>query len=90
MRNVLVGIAGVLMLASAAWADPPVESASVECNWGLLTMEAVLNGFDQGGHASDPSGDGHGPDSVDEPRAGLANVVERGNLQALCEFLAGD
>jgi hypothetical protein len=90
MRNVLVGIAGVLMLASAAWADPPVETASVECNWGLLTMEAIRTDFDQGGHSSDPSGDGHGPDSVDEPRAGLANVVERGNLQALCEFLAGN
>ena len=66
-----------------------VSAVSVECNWGRLTMEAVLDGFPQGPHASDPSGDGFGPGTLDEPRAGLANVIEQGNLQALCELVSG-
>ena len=52
-------------------------------------MEAIGNGFGQGPHSSDPSGDGHGPGTADEPRAGLANVVEMGNLQATCELIEG-
>lgn len=70
-------------LAAPAAADPP------ECNWGQATADAIANGFDQGGHASDPTGDGHGPGTVDEPRVGLANVVERGNLEATCTFIVG-
>ncbi len=65
-------------------AGPPVSSVAIECNWGTLTMESILeDDFDQGGHSSDPSGDGPGR----EDRVGLANVLERGNLQATCEFI---
>jgi len=71
-----------LGLATPALAGPPT------CNWGQVTAAAVADDFDQGGHASDPSGDGHGPGTNDEPRAGLANVVEQGNLNATCELLS--
>jgi hypothetical protein len=51
-------------------------------------MEQVVEeDFPQGPHSSDPSGDGHGPGTADEPRAGLANVINQGDLQALCEFI---
>ena len=70
---------------------PAMGSASAgkpTCNWGQVTAAAIADGFDQGGHASDPSGDGHGPGTADEPRAGLANVVARGDLNATCEALS--
>ncbi len=38
-----------------------------------------------GVHTSDPTGDGRGP----EDRVGLANMIEQGNLQVVCEFLGG-
>ena len=51
-------------------------------------MEAAKNdGKAHGKRAADPSGDGHGPGTLDEPRVGLANVVEQGNLQLLCELI---
>ena len=53
----------------------PASAERPSCNWGQLTSESVSEGFDQGGHSSDPSDDGHGPGTLDEPRAGLANVV---------------
>ena len=56
------------------------SAGAPECNWGRLTADSIRGGFNQGPHASDPSGDGHGPGTLDEPRLGLANVVERGNL----------
>jgi hypothetical protein len=72
----------MLVMAVPAFADPP------ECNWGTLTSESIAAGLvEQGPHASDPSGDGHGPGTADEPRMGLANVVERGNLEATCELI---
>jgi hypothetical protein len=71
----------VTTLAGPAAADPP------ECNWGQLTAEAIAAGFPQGAHSSDPSGDGHGPGTADEPRVGLANVVNQGDLEALCELI---
>ncbi|MCB1908974.1 MAG: hypothetical protein KDH15_16530 [Rhodocyclaceae bacterium] len=74
-------------LAGGRGDAPPVSSMAVECNWGKLTMETIQGGFAQGPHASDPSGDGFGPGTADEPRAGLANVVERGNLQLLCQLI---
>ena len=84
MCHLLISVVGVLLLASLAVAAPPDDSVGVECNWGLLTMEQILeDDFDQGAHASDPSDDGRGP----EERVGLANVVERGNMQALCELI---
>lgn len=69
-------------LGGVANAGPP------ECNWGKLTASSIAAGFPQGPHSSDPSGDGHGPGTSDEPRAGLANVVERGNLEATCELIS--
>lgn len=86
-----VALVGVLVAAPAVAAGqskgPPVSSMAVECNWGRLTMETIHGGFDQGPHASDPSGDGFGPGTIDEPRSGLANVVERGKLQLLCQLI---
>ena len=87
MRVTLTALIGLFLLASGVQAGPPVTTISVECNWGRLTMESIKNGFPQGRHSSDPSGDGHGPGTADEPRAGLANVVEQGNLEATCELI---
>ncbi len=59
-----------------------------DCNWGGLTARSIVEGgHDQGGHSSDPSGDGKGAGDNDQPRAGLGNVVEKGNLQATCELI---
>jgi len=57
------------------------------CNWGELTSDSIAesSGSVQGEHASDPSGDGLGP----EERVGLANVIEQGDLFATCEFIDG-
>jgi hypothetical protein len=87
MRTTLFAAIGLALFASATLAKPPVTTLSVDCNWGKLTMESIANGFPQGAHSSDPSGDGHGPGTADEPRSGLANVVERGNLQATCDLI---
>ena len=87
MRATLSAFLGLVVFSSATMADPRVMELSVECNWGKLTMEAIAGGFPQGPHSSDPSGDGHGPGTADEPRKGLANVVNRGDLQATCEFI---
>ena len=84
MKKLLFGAAVTACavgLATSASAEPPA------CNWGGLTAQSIASGFDQGGHVSDPSGDGHGPGTADEPRVGLANVVERGNLTATCELI---
>ena len=48
------------------------------CNWGRLTAEAIAGGFEQGPHSS----------SFPTPRDGLANVVNQGDLNATCEFIA--
>jgi len=79
----VAGLVGATFVASGTVsADPP------ECNWGELTADAVGAGFEQGPHSSDPSGDGHGPGTADEPRVGLANVVEQGDLEATCELIS--
>ena len=70
----------VFMVTSTGLAGPPVISMAVDCNWGKLTMQSTP----MGDHASDPSEDGRGP----EDRVGLANILEQGNLQAVCEFLS--
>lgn len=80
---VVLALAFTFALAGAAAADEP------SCNWGDLTSESIAGGFDQGGHSSDPSSDGHGPGTADEPRAGLANVVGQGDLEATCELIEG-
>jgi len=73
-------LAGAVALAVTAFAAPAAQAAP-SCNWGTLTSDAIANGFDQGGHASSFAG---------APRVGLANVIDQGNLNATCEFLAGD
>lgn len=71
--------------AGPAHAEPP----DPEDNLGALTSYAIHElDFDQGQHSSDPSDDGHGPGTDDEPRAGLANLVERGVLQLTVELIA--
>jgi hypothetical protein len=80
----VAGAAGLMLALSAAPAQ-----ADEKCNWGQLTSGAIADGFEQGPHASDPTGDGHGPGTVDEPRSGLGNVVEQGNLEATCQLIAG-
>lgn len=54
---------------------------------GDLTKAAIAGGFDQGSHASDPSGDGNGRGDADQPRVGLPNLFDRGDLSATIEFL---
>ncbi len=68
---------------SLGLAASPASAAKPDCSWGELTSASIADGFDQGGHSADPSGDGNGP----EDRVGLANVVERGNLEATCELI---
>ena len=72
--------------ARAEWSTASAGKPS--CNWGQLTAGAIANGFPQGAHASDPSDDGHGPGTADEPRVGLANVAGQGDLNATCEAIA--
>lgn len=86
MRKTLTGVAIAVMLSVSILAGT-ADAERPTCNWGHLTAAAISDGFDQGGHASDPSGDGRGPGTADEPRVGLANVVERGNLDATCQLI---
>ena len=78
--------------ASAAFAGdsktPPGQREGG--NLGQVTKEAIAGGFDQGGHASDPSGDGKGKGDSDQPRSGLANVVEKGNLSKTIDAITTD
>jgi hypothetical protein len=91
-RN-LIMMAVVAGVGTATFVAAPASAEAPECNWGELTAWAVAQGFDQGDHSSDPSGDGHGPDTADEPRVGLANVSyalfggDRGDLEATCAFI---
>lgn len=85
IRSVIA--ATIAVAASNALAQPPIENVTIECNWGTLTMESIKDGFDQGQHSSDPGSNGRGKDDPDQPRAGLGNVVNQGDLQATCEFI---
>ncbi len=79
----------MLIVPTLVMADPPNTPPGQRAGGSLgeITREAIANGFDQGQHASDPSGDGHGPGDADQPRSGLANVVERGNLSATLDAI---
>jgi hypothetical protein len=70
----VTALAAGLVFASAGSASAEKPS----CNWGQLTSEAIGGGFDQGGHAS----------SFATPRLGLANVINRGDLNATCVVLS--
>lgn len=93
MRGILkpAAMAALLISSGAAFAAGHKEApGQKENNWGELTSGAIQGGFDQGAHASDPSGDGHGPGTADEPRAGLANATgARGNMGATIDFIEG-
>jgi hypothetical protein len=55
-----------------------IDLGAVDCNWGILTMSAVVGlGFDQGGHAS----------RQPTPRAGLGNLGDE-RLQSACDIVA--
>ncbi len=92
MRAVILAVVGGVILGSTAYAKgkPDTPPGQEKCNWGQLTSSQIQEGFPQGPHASDPSGDGHGPGTADEPRAGLPNILGQGDLQATCEFIAGE
>ena len=75
----------MIVACTSVFAQPATVSVSQKCNWGELTASAAVeDGRVHGRHAADPSDDGLGPES----RVGLANVVNRGDLHALCEFIA--
>lgn len=63
--------------AIVAVGAPAVSAAPPSCNWGQLTADSIAAGFDQGSHASNQA----------NPRAGLANVVNKGDLNATCELI---
>jgi hypothetical protein len=87
MNKIIVGC--VIGLTAAATMSGAAQADAPECNWGQLTASSIAElDFDQGGHSSDPSGDGHGPGTADEPRVGLANVGERGDLEFTCQIIA--
>ena len=83
MKNLLIVTTLVLSSTAIAQRDNIITVSDqygneVKCNWGRLTSSTIVeDGFDQGGHAS----------SQTNPRAGLANVVNRGDLQALCKLI---
>ncbi len=88
MRITTLTILGVFFLAPAAFAGPgDLPDAVPSCNWGELTSTAITEeGFDQGTHAADPSGDGLGP----EDRVGLPNLGGgKGDLVATCQLVDG-
>jgi hypothetical protein len=88
IKSNLAVLAAVAVLPVGAFADSgKTAPGQLENNLGELTKAAIENGFDQGGHSSDPSGDGHGPGTDDEPRSGLANVFDQGDLADTIEFL---
>lgn len=90
MKNhISLALAGILLAGTVASAashkEPPGQR---DTNWGERTSSSIADGFDQGGHASDPSGDGKGPGSSDEPRDGLANAGgEKGDLSNTMDAL---
>jgi hypothetical protein len=71
----------LLALATAlgvgALMAPAVAAEAPDCNWGLLTADAIAGGFDQGGHSS----------TQVNPRVGLANVVNQGDMDATCTLI---
>lgn len=88
MRAILA--LALLAFSSASMADEVTVSfngGELTCNLGQVTASSIADGFEQGVHASDPSGDGHGPGDADQRRAGLANVINKGDLEATCEFI---
>ena len=68
----------LICLVGAVAAAPVALADECPTNLGQLTSSQIADGFEQGPHSSSFAG---------EPRVGLANVVERGNLAATVAFL---
>lgn len=86
-KRIVTGVVAAGLGLATVGAGSTASAAKPSCNWGQLTSAAIAAGFPQGPHSSDPSGDGHGPGTADEPRAGLANVAGKGDLNATCELI---
>ncbi len=86
---VCFSMAGLLLASVAAFAESGKEAPGKrDKNWGEVTRDSIKGGFAQGAHASDPSDDGHGPGTADEPRAGLANAGgKKGDLSNTMDAL---
>lgn len=74
----------VLLFSGFVQAGKPVHDhdlGALQCNWGILTMNAILylENYEQGQHAS----------GEDTPRVGLPNVPgeEDPNLEATCQIV---
>lgn len=76
MRKI-AAVVGIIALASLGIAAP-AQAAKPTCNWGTLTADAIADGFAQGEHSSSFAG---------SPRVGIANVVNKGDMNATCEFI---
>ena len=74
----IIAIAAIAA-ASLAVGAGSASADNAKCNWGELTSTAIAGGFNQGEHASSFAG---------SARAGLANVVSQGDLNATCELLS--
>jgi len=77
MKKILVTVLA-LMFSGTAFANGNADQITVRCNWGVLTMTAIADGFEQGKHSSS---------FAPGKRQGLGNVIERGNLEATCLFI---
>ena len=87
MKKVIVSLSLVLALSLLLTSVPsqaqppthPLDLGAVECNWGGLTMTAIVHeGFDQGGHAS----------TQPNPRVGLPNLgVDSPDLEEVCKVV---
>jgi hypothetical protein len=64
--------------AAALIPEDEAPGESPECVWGVLTAEGIAAGFSMGEHSS----------TQDNPRVGIANVVNQGDLEATCELLS--
>ena len=70
MKTIVLAIVAMFFASSAVLAGTTEPPGQMDNSWGDLTSEAIAGGFDQGAHASDPSGDGKGK----ETRVGLGNA----------------
>ncbi len=73
-----LALAPAIALADNHGKTPPGQREAGSL--GEITREAIKDGFDQGAHASQQA----------TPRAGLANVVEQGDLSATLDVIDPD
>ena len=92
MKRILLAV-GLICLPTIAFAQSPMKNldlGAVQCNWGVLSMQAIIDlDFDTGFHSADPDNDGIGRDDPDrnDPRVGLPNLLGQGDLVATCELV---